>query len=51
MAREDRLAGLVMAVVLAIGLVGAVVNWLIAHGWVMGVVALLAGAAAGAWLH
>ncbi|MFJ3161360.1 restriction endonuclease [Streptomyces kanasensis] len=48
---EDRLLGLPIAVVPAVALVVAVVNWLPAHWWVLlalGVLALLAG---GAWLH
>ncbi|MFF8387077.1 restriction endonuclease [Streptomyces kanasensis] len=48
---EDRLLGPLIAVVPAVALVVAVVNWLPAHWWVLlalGVLALLAG---GAWLH
>ncbi|MET7320283.1 restriction endonuclease [Streptomyces sp. NPDC005549] len=44
---------LVFAVVTAagIGLVVMVVNWLLAHGWVLVAVLVLAGLAGAAWLH
>ncbi|MFI2458074.1 restriction endonuclease [Streptomyces sp. NPDC019539] len=40
-----------MAVVLAVGLVGAVVNWLVTHWWVMAVVAVISALAGGGWLY
>ncbi|MFJ6636718.1 restriction endonuclease [Streptomyces sp. NPDC091376] len=40
-----------MAVVLAVGLVGAVVNWLVTHWWVMVVVAAISALAGGGWLY
>ncbi|MFJ2478154.1 restriction endonuclease [Streptomyces sp. NPDC087659] len=46
---QDRLAGLV--VVLAVGIVGAVVNWLVTHWWVMVVVAVISALAGGGWFY
>ncbi|MFK0137039.1 restriction endonuclease [Streptomyces murinus] len=48
---EDRLIGLLIAAVLVVGLVVVVVNWLLAHWWILAVVAVLAVSAGGAWLY
>lgn len=48
---EDRLTGVVVAVVLAVALVVAVVKWLLAHGWVLAVIGTLAVLAGGAWVR
>ncbi|MGW1465960.1 restriction endonuclease [Streptomyces sp. NPDC002308] len=49
--RTDRLTGSLGGAVLCVALVVAVVNWLLAHGWVLVVLGALAGSAAGALLH
>ncbi|MFF3907886.1 restriction endonuclease [Streptomyces sp. NPDC001848] len=48
---DDRLIGLLVAVVLVLALVVAVVNWLLAHWWVLVVIGALAVPAGGGWLH
>ncbi|MFJ3644785.1 restriction endonuclease [Streptomyces murinus] len=48
---EDRLIGFLIAAVLVVGLVVVVVNWLLAHWWILAVVAVLAVSAGGAWLY
>ncbi|MEU6708088.1 restriction endonuclease [Streptomyces wuyuanensis] len=47
----DRLVGLAVVVVLAVGLVGAVVNWLLDHWWVLIVVSALGVLAGSGWLY
>ncbi|WP_329218264.1 restriction endonuclease [Streptomyces sp. NBC_01485] len=48
---DDRLVGLLVAAALAIALVVAVVNWLLAHWWVLVVIGALAALAGGVRLH
>lgn len=48
---EDRLIGILVAVALAVVLAGAVVNWLLAHWWVLAVIGVLAVPAGGGWLY
>ncbi|MEU7282095.1 restriction endonuclease [Streptomyces sp. NPDC045431] len=48
---EDRLIGILVVTALAVGLVVAVVNWLLTHWWVLIVIGTLALLAGGAWLH
>ncbi|MFF9869918.1 restriction endonuclease [Streptomyces sp. NPDC013953] len=48
---QDRLLGILVATALAVSLVVAVVNWLLAHWWVLIVIGVLALLAGGAWLH
>ncbi|MHB9856845.1 restriction endonuclease [Streptomyces sp. YIM S03343] len=48
---DDRLIGLLVAAVLAVALVVAVVNWLLAHWWVMVVIGVIAVLAGGGWLY
>ncbi|WP_406516193.1 restriction endonuclease [Streptomyces sp. NBC_00873] len=48
---DDRLIGLLVAVVLAVVLVVAVVNWLLAHWWVLIVLGAIAVLAGGGWLY
>jgi restriction system protein len=48
---HDRLIGLVPAVFLVVALVVAVVNWLLAHWWVLVVIGVLAALAGGGWVY
>jgi hypothetical protein len=48
---EDRLIGLLVVAALAVALVVAVVNWLLAHWWILAVVGVLAVLAGGGWLY
>lgn len=48
---DDRLIGLLVAVVLAVALVVAVVNWLLAHWWLLVAIGALAVLAGGGWVH
>ncbi|SEQ98910.1 restriction system protein [Streptomyces sp. yr375] len=48
---DDRLVGLLVAAALAVALVVAVVNWLLAHWWVLVVIGALAALAGGVRLH
>ncbi|MER8088924.1 restriction endonuclease [Streptomyces sp. NPDC058316] len=48
--KNDRLIGLLVAAAVAIGLVVAVVNWMVAHWWVLIVIGTLAVPAGGGWL-
>ncbi|MFB6713948.1 MULTISPECIES: restriction endonuclease [unclassified Streptomyces] len=49
--KDDRLIGLLVAAAMAIGLVVAVVNWMVAHWWVLIVTGTLAVLAGGGWLY
>lgn len=48
---DDRLIGLLVTTALAVALVVAVVNWLLAHWWVLVVIGALAVLGAGGWLY
>ncbi|WP_255945267.1 restriction endonuclease [Streptomyces odontomachi] len=48
---DDRLIGLLVAVSLVVALVVTVVNWLLAHWWILVVIGVLAVPAAGGWLY
>ncbi|MFF2410496.1 restriction endonuclease [Streptomyces sp. NPDC058092] len=48
---DDRLIGLLVAAALAISLVVFVVNWLLAHWWILIVIGALAVLASGGWLY
>ncbi|MGW2183062.1 restriction endonuclease [Streptomyces sp. NPDC001732] len=48
---DDRLIGLLVAVALGVALLVTVVNWLLAHWWVLIAVGVLAALAGGARLH
>ncbi|MFI1869506.1 restriction endonuclease [Streptomyces jumonjinensis] len=48
---NDRLTGLIVTVVLAIALAVAVVNWLLAHWWVLIIIGALAALVGGGWLY
>ncbi|MEU8591947.1 restriction endonuclease [Streptomyces sp. NPDC048664] len=48
---DDRLTGLLVAAVIAVALVVAVVNWLLAHWWILAVVGVLAVLAGSGWLY
>ncbi|MFE7463364.1 restriction endonuclease [Streptomyces sp. NPDC057499] len=48
---KENLFGLLVAAVLAVSLVVAVVNWLLAHWWVLVALGVLAASAGGWWLH
>ncbi len=48
---HGRLIGLVPAAVLVVALVVAVVNWLLAHWWVLVVIGVLAALAGGGWVY
>ncbi|MFE4668818.1 restriction endonuclease [Streptomyces sp. NPDC056716] len=48
---DDRLTGLLMAAAVAVALAVAVVDWLLAHWWVMAATGALVAVAAGVWLH
>ncbi|MFB6989426.1 MULTISPECIES: restriction endonuclease [unclassified Streptomyces] len=49
--KNDRLIGLLVAAAVAIGLAVAVVNWMVAHWWVLIVIGTLAVSAGGGWLY
>ncbi|MFJ5030228.1 restriction endonuclease [Streptomyces sp. NPDC088560] len=48
---DGRLIGLLVAAALGITLVVAVVNWLLAHWWILAVVAVLAALVGGGWFY
>ncbi|MGC0334731.1 Flp pilus assembly protein TadB [Streptomyces sp. SAI-170] len=48
---DERLIGLLVAAGLAVAVVVTVVNWLMAHWWVLVVLGVLAVGAGIAWLH
>ncbi|MEV6425710.1 restriction endonuclease [Streptomyces sp. NPDC051662] len=48
---DDRLIGLLVAAALAVALMVAAVNWLLAHWWILIVIGTLAILASGGWLH
>ncbi|WP_327259733.1 MULTISPECIES: restriction endonuclease [unclassified Streptomyces] len=48
---DDRLIGLLVAAALGIALVVSVVNWLLAHWWILIVIGALAVLAGGGWLY
>ncbi|WP_331735868.1 restriction endonuclease [Streptomyces sp. NBC_00057] len=48
---DDRLIGLLVAAALAIALAVTVVNWLLAHWWILIVIGALAALAGGGWLY
>lgn len=49
--KDERLIGVVVAAALAITLVAAAINWLLAHSWVLIVIGTLAVLAGGDWFH
>ncbi|MFD3722124.1 restriction endonuclease, partial [Streptomyces sp. NPDC058674] len=48
---EDRLLGVLVAGVAAVALVGALINWLLAHWWVLAVIGVLAVLGGGTWIR
>ncbi|WP_406387257.1 restriction endonuclease [Streptomyces sp. NBC_00887] len=48
---DDRLIGFLVSAALAMALVVAVVNWLLAHWWMLIVIGVLAVLASGGWLY
>ncbi|MFE7355589.1 restriction endonuclease [Streptomyces sp. NPDC057543] len=48
---DDRLIGFLVAAALAIALAVAVVNWFLAHWWILIVIGTLAALAGGGWLY
>ncbi|MEV5203235.1 restriction endonuclease [Streptomyces sp. NPDC053720] len=48
---NDRLIGLIAATVVALALAAAVVNWLLAHWWILIAIGVLAALAGGGWLR
>lgn len=48
---DDRMVGLLVAAALAIALAVTVVNWLLAHWWILIVIGALAVLAGGCWLY